>query len=89
VQAARDRQAARGQINARLDVSGIRDHCALAPRLSGFLEQACEKLRLSARAHHRILRVARTIADLEGTEELDMRHLSEAMGYRQLDRQTH
>ena len=46
-----------------------------------------EKLGLSARALHRILRVARTLADLEGCEELGQSHLVEALGYRQLDRQ--
>jgi len=87
VLAARTRQAKRGQINARLDISGIREHCALSSKLSAFLEAACERLRLSARAHHRILRVARTIADLDDSNEINTSHLSEAMGYRQLDRQ--
>ena len=86
VAAARGRQAARGQVNARLGVSGIREHCELAARQSGLLEQACERLNLSARAHHRILRVARTIADLDGSETIEMAHLTEAIGYRQLDR---
>jgi magnesium chelatase family protein len=86
VMAARDVQAARGPVNACLDVGGIRDHCALSPKLSNLLEQACDRLRLSARAHHRILRVARTIADLDGAERIDMTHLTEAIGYRQLDR---
>ncbi len=87
VLAARTRQANRGQINARLDVSGIREHCALSSKLSAFLEAACERLRLSARAHHRILRVAKTIADLDDSSDINANHLSEAMGYRQLDRQ--
>ncbi|PTB94722.1 ATP-dependent protease, partial [Marinobacter sp. Z-F4-2] len=51
------------------------------------LTGAMEKLGLSARALHRILRVARTLADLEGSEELRQSHLVEALGYRQLDRQ--
>lgn len=88
VMAARERQARRGSVNARLDVSGIRAHCSLPPRMATFLEQACERLQLSARAHHRILRVARTIADLDESDSLEMTHLSEAIGYRQLDRQT-
>jgi magnesium chelatase family protein len=87
VMAARERQAQRGAVNARLDVVGIRNHCALSPKMANFLEQACERLQLSARAHHRILRVARTIADLDASDSLQMSHLSEAIGYRQLDRQ--
>ncbi len=86
VLAARKRQASRGAINARLDVAGIRDHCGLPPKTMRFLEQACERLQLSARAHHRILRVARTIADLDAQAAIGMAHLSEAIGYRQLDR---
>jgi magnesium chelatase family protein len=88
VRAAREPQAERGCVNALLDVKGIRRHCALGERESKLLEQACERLQLSARAHHRILRVARTLADLEGTERIGMAHLSEAIGYRQLDRST-
>lgn len=83
---ARQVQERRGTINARLDVGGIREHCGLDARQSSLLEAACEKLRLSARAHHRIVRMARTIADLDGSEKIEARHLSEAIGYRQLDR---
>lgn len=83
---ARGIQQQRGHINARLDVAGIRRHCGLNNRQANLLETACEKLRLSARAHHRIVRVARTIADLAGSETIQTEHLSEAIGYRQLDR---
>ncbi len=88
VVAARDRQAERGSVNARLDVTGIRNHCSLSSQMTNFLEQACERLQLSARAHHRILRVARTIADLDDSDHIDLRHLTEAVGYRNLDRKT-
>ncbi|QKK01610.1 MAG: YifB family Mg chelatase-like AAA ATPase [Pseudomonadota bacterium] len=86
VLAARERQAAREVVNARLDVAGIRSHCTIDEHCANLLETACERLRLSARAHHRILRVARTIADLDGNERIGVQHLSEAIGYRQLDR---
>jgi len=86
--AARRRQAERGQINARIEVAGMREHCALEPKPARLLEQACERLNLSARAHHRILRVARTIADLDDSDRIEMPHLTEAIGYRQLERKS-
>ena len=51
------------------------------------LELAMQELALSARAHHKIIRVARTIADLDGSENIQAQHLSEAVQYRNLDRQ--
>jgi magnesium chelatase family protein len=86
--AARRHQHNRAASNACLDVAGIREHCALSPKMASFLEQACERLQLSARAHHRILRVARTIADLDDSERIEMPHLTEAIGYRHLDRRS-
>jgi magnesium chelatase family protein len=83
---ARTVQHARGEVNSRLDVRGIREHCGLDGHQAALLEAACEKLRLSARAHHRILRVARTIADLDASDRIEARHITEAIGYRQLDR---
>ena len=52
------------------------------------MQQALTRLALSARAYHRILKVARTIADLAGAEAITVTHLSEAIGYRRLDRGT-
>ena len=87
VLAARERQQQRaGKTNARLSQSEAERDCALTPRDSNLLERAMHTLQLSARAAHRILRVARTIADIEGVEHIASAHLSEAIGYRQLDR---
>jgi len=79
-------QRQRGALNARLDVAGVRDHCRLDAAGEKLLETACERLNLSARAHQRILKVARTIADLDGAPGITSVHLGEAIGYRQLDR---
>jgi magnesium chelatase family protein len=54
--------------------------------VAGLLQKAVEGLHLSARAYHRILKVARTIADLEGDGEIGLRHAGEAVQYRSLDR---
>ncbi len=86
VQAARDRQQARGSLNANLGPAGIEQHCELAPDDSQLLEQALEKLGLSARACHRILRVARTIADLSESDNIGRAHLLEALSFRKLER---
>jgi magnesium chelatase family protein len=64
----------------------IRTHCALDEESEALLEHAMHRQGLSARAHDRILKVARTIADLSGTENIDPTHISEAINYRSLDR---
>jgi magnesium chelatase family protein len=64
----------------------LRKFCALDEEGKGLLKRAMEELGLSARAHDRILRVARTVADLEGSEPIQPSHLIEAIGYRSLDR---
>tara|TARA_B100000749_G_C18067582_1_gene318153 strand:+ start:115 stop:453 length:339 start_codon:yes stop_codon:yes gene_type:complete len=87
VLAARARQAERGCLNAALSGRDLQSACRLDGTGERLLTGAMEKLGLSARALHRILRVARTLADLEGSEELGQSHLVEALGYRQLDRQ--
>jgi magnesium chelatase family protein len=88
VQAAFDRQIARqGKVNSDLSTSELDQHAALDESAKNLLLQAIVKLNLSARAHHRILRVARTIADLAQSEAIGPVHLSEAIGYRKgLDR---
>jgi len=63
----------------------LRD-CLLQPRDEALLEHAIDRLRLSARSLHRILRMARTIADLAGSDAIATAHLTEAIGYRHLDR---
>jgi magnesium chelatase family protein len=83
VAAARALQATRaGKPNARLSDAEARPHCALGARDQALLEQAVDRLQLSARAMHRVLRVARTIADLDGSAAIASPHLAEALGYR-------
>lgn len=72
--------------NARLSSSELTYVAELDAKNQLFLNQAIEKLKLSGRARNRILKVARTIADLEGKPQIDTACLSEAMGYRNLDR---
>jgi magnesium chelatase family protein len=64
----------------------IPKHCAISPEGEKLPENAVNKLRLSARAHGRILRVSRTNADLDGAANIEGKHLSEAIQYRTLDR---
>jgi magnesium chelatase family protein len=73
-------------LNGRMSSRQIRQHCPLDTETRAMLGQAMSDLGLSARAHDRILRVARTIADLAATETIQADHLAEAIGYRTLDR---
>jgi magnesium chelatase family protein len=72
--------------NAQMQTGQIRTHCELSPECERLLERAINQQGLSARAHDRILKVARTIADLEGADQLDSKHIAEAIQYRTLDR---
>jgi magnesium chelatase family protein len=74
------------KLNGRMAPSELRRHCKLEPDAEGLLKQAMESMGLSARAHDKILRISRTIADLEAAEQITVPHLSEAINYRALDR---
>jgi magnesium chelatase family protein len=88
VLAARARQQARqGGVNRGLSPAELDRHCVMGEKEARLLEQAMQRLRLSARAYHRVLRVARTIADLAGSDSLQTGHLAEAITFRLLDRQ--
>ena len=73
--------------NAQMNVKQIRKHCELDEESKQLLKTAMERLNLSARAYDRILKVSRTIADLEGVEAVNGSHISEAIQYRSLDRE--
>ncbi len=72
--------------NAQMANRHIKQHCRVDKTSSSILESAIDKLGLSARAYNRILKIARTIADLEGSTEIQVDHVSEAIQYRTLDR---
>jgi magnesium chelatase family protein len=89
VEAARTRQRARcgpTGCNAAMPARQLREFCALDSGCRALLASAVARLHLSARAHDRIFRVARTIADLAGADAIAVEHLAEAIGYRSLDR---
>jgi magnesium chelatase family protein len=91
VAAARERQAARLaraglRVNAEMSPRQVRRFCPIPPEAQRLLALAMTRLSLSARAHDRILKVARTIADLEGRETIAVEHCAEAIQYRGLDR---
>jgi len=72
--------------NAHMSARDLRTHCRLGPPVEALLRDAVNRLGLSARAYHRVLKIARTIADLEGAADLTTAHVSEAIQYRSLDR---
>ncbi|MBI2434513.1 MAG: YifB family Mg chelatase-like AAA ATPase [Candidatus Hydrogenedentes bacterium] len=90
IQAARNLQRARyksqATCNAHLDTKAIRAHCNMTDGAKQILEAALDRLGLSARAYDKILRVSRTIADLEEQDVIQDQHLAEAVQYRSLDK---
>ena len=89
VEAARELQYRRnGCINSQLGNRELRRTCTLTQADQHLLEQAIDKLGLSMRAYHRILRLARTVADLDASEDIATPHLVEALSYRRMDRMT-
>lgn len=91
VMAARQRQADRFagtglHFNADMGAGEVERYCALGKQEKHYMERMFSVMQLSARAYHRILKVARTVADLDGSEKIGEVHLAEAICYRQSDR---
>jgi magnesium chelatase family protein len=89
--AARARQTERFKgkglfVNGRMTPRQVRKFCPLKPEAQSILKAAMEELGLSARAHDKVLRASRTMADLEGADAIQPQHIAEAVGYRSLDR---
>ena len=74
------------KLNSQLTANEISLYCQLSKENNEYLEQALIKLGLSARAWHRILKVSRTIADLDFSNNIERKHISEALSYRSMDR---
>ena len=85
LQAQRFRRA-RIHCNAQMNSRQIKAYCAIDAACTRLLESAIEKLALSARAYHRILKIARTLADLAGIDAIVGEHIAEAIQYRSMDR---
>ncbi|MBQ7095280.1 MAG: YifB family Mg chelatase-like AAA ATPase [Clostridia bacterium] len=88
--AARERQLARYRdesINKNADLTSpmVKKYCPLSPEAERFLKESFDQMDLSARGYYRTLKVARTIADLEGSEQIEFAHVAEALRYRGLD----
>ena len=75
-----------GKVNSALSPAEVKSLCTLSEQGHQILEQAMDQFGLSHRAYHRILKLARTIADLANSEQIEIPHLSEAIAYRKLDR---
>ncbi|HYV94599.1 MAG TPA: ATP-binding protein [Chitinophagales bacterium] len=73
--------------NAQMNTKLMREYCVIPPAGENLIKTAMEKLGLSARAYDRILKVSRTIADLAGSDDIQIEHLAEAIQYRSLDKE--
>jgi len=87
IQQERFKHSRRVRCNADMGRRDMKIHCALDRQALGLLEAAMSDMELSARAYDRILKVARTIADLKGSDAITPDHIGEAVQYRSLDRQ--
>ena len=72
--------------NSKMDAAQTREFCVMSDAATGILEKAFDAMGLSARAYDRILHVARTVADLDGSEKIELPHIAEAIQYRSLDK---
>ena len=78
--------SSRTQFNAQMSSKSLREHCVLDGQCQDLMKASVNDMGLSARAHDKVLRVARTIADLDQSDDIQLEHLSEAINYRMLDR---
>lgn len=74
------------QVNAQLEISHMKEYCALGKEEENLMQLAFERLGLSARMYHKVLKVARTIADMEEKEQIQLSHLREALSFRMMDK---
>jgi magnesium chelatase family protein len=84
---AQERQRTRGMLNGKMQTTEIQMHCQLEKSAQNLLNTALDKLGISARAYHRILKVSRTIADLEDVSSIQTHHIAQAIQYRKYDKQ--